>query len=415
MINQELSYGETIESLFKRGVEIVHEKETPRIIIPLTDIKRSSSILEQPQLTSEKLQQEISAPPPVDNSQPTEIQKDKGNTMDTSGKSFGYKIGFHQMQRDMNDHDFATAIKNIVQNEPDVNIDRKTVFKWQTNQELPKENIYNSLVQVLIDDNNKVEDKAKAKAEFRDAYERTKKAIEQAATSDKNDTFAFINALDKYREQADLLDNDKLAEKLLKQVKFGADEKPEQIDKMLIFKMSQGEHTPSLGLLRATIKALDDNKPLSDQEKREIFDAYALVKPKATSLIKSNSSTKLSPQSQTVTAGLKDITALKKKMRALYVNRDGEEIQGSQISIATGISNPEISMILGKGDSIPENKTKEALLEQGYKLADKLGKLTRDPDKANEFKIIFEQFASMIDDKKKKEAQERQARREGRG
>lgn len=425
--------GEMIEELISRGAAIDRGEKTV-FTLQMPGVKVSSKIQEksqqepvkqtpvivdqqpapaalplvheeqQPKQISTKPQQEISAPPAAETTQRTETLKDKGNIMetstDTSGKSFGYKIGFHRIQRKMDEEGLANAIKKIVQSESDVHIDGETVRRWESNRKFPNENIYEALEQVLIHDNDKVTDKTKAKEEFRNAYDRSKKAFEGGSKSN-DDAYAFVDTLQKYREQAGLSGHAELAAKLSEHLKFGDNEKPEKIDAMLIFKMGQGDHIPSLGLVRATIKALDEKGQLTDQEKKGIYDAYSKIKHKTSTKIAPKSGTFVS-QVQPESVGLGDIIAIKKKMRSLYVNKDGEEIKASQIAIATKIPDPIISMILGSGKSLPKIKP-EGLYELGDKLADKLGKINGDLNQAAEFKKVFNQYVTELEKLKRQE------------
>ena len=314
-------------------------------------------------------------------------------------ETLGYKIGFHRIQRKMTEDDLATEVRKIAQYRPDV--DGDAVFRWQSNQELPQGEIYEALVRVLVDDNDKVEDKAKVKEEFRDAYQRTKKALEQGASAYTNpddyrkDTFAFVNTLRQYRRQAGLMDDDELAEKVLHQVKFDIGERLDEIDAMLMFKMSANAHRPSLGLLRATVKALHEKLELAPEEKQEIFDACSLGKSNAV---------------RTITEGRGSLAALddrladmKRQMSALFV-KDGEELSGAQIARMTTISQSEVSQVIGLKSRPPTQMSEEKLRKHGTKMSEALKTITGDDTKVADFNRLFEEFANLVREEKRRKS-----------
>ncbi len=195
---------------------------------------------------------------------------------DDAEESFGYHVGIHRMNRNMSEGQLAEAVLQIAQYRPEV--DHVMVHRWESNQALPDGELYWALVQVLIEDNTQVGNKEEAKARLQEAYQRTRKSIESNPAGP--DRFAFTNMLYDLRHNAKLSEQD-LADKMAQAMQVQMEETPQLINNKLIFKIERGMAVPSLGFVRAMVKALDQKKPLEENEKRELYAAYEKIKEKA--------------------------------------------------------------------------------------------------------------------------------------
>jgi len=302
------------------------------------------------------------APAPIETIQP---EKENSPMTLPSEDTFGYKIGYHRMQRDMLEKDLAAAVQEICKNQP--NIDTKTVAMWQRNRAVPSQEIYEALVEVLIDKNPLLLDKDHAKAQFKIAYEKVKKSVASGANNEDD----FADLLIEYRNNVGMTEGD-LADELAKKIKLDVQEAPEDINKQLIFDIGMGEHVPSFGLLRAIVKALSDKSELTPEEKKEIFDSYALEKSRG-----GNNYTKL--------------IELKHKMSQLFVEND-EVLSGTKIAARTGLRQGTVSLLLGKESWPPTMMGVDGMHEYGKKLMILLKEITQSESTVKEFNRLFGQF-----------------------
>lgn len=302
-------------------------------------------------------------------------------------ESFGYKVGFHRIERRMSEEDLAEAIKNTSESQDKEivhkdNLNANTVKDWEKNRTLPNKEYYEAIVKVLVDENEHIEekDKNKVRQEFEKAYTLSQKARKKGSDSYEgehgSDMFAFADVLSKYRSEAGLKEG-KFSELLRKHLKFNIEEKPEEIDAQMMLNIGGNGYVPSFGLVRAMVKALDTEKELSPEEKQEIFDAYSAVKDKR---VLTQSLTKDSTP---------ELNELKEKMFKLFV-KDGKQATMQQISYASEINSAALSQIFGKSSVVA---TKEKTLrEREEKLADTLSNMTQDDDTVTLFKLLFESF-----------------------
>lgn len=302
-------------------------------------------------------------------------------------ETFGYKIGFHRMNRRMSEGDLAEAVKKIIETQNKevasrdyLNSDR--VKDWERNIELPDKEHYEAIVKVLVDENDKIvdDDKEIVRKAFAAAYELSTRARMSGSEAYKGDhnqgLFAFANVLSQYREVADLTEG-KFAELLRKQLKFDIEEKPEEINAEMMLNIGGSGYVPSFGLVRAMVKALDAKKELTPEEKQEIFDAYSVVKEKrvlAQSLAKGSTP---------------ELDALKDKMFELFTE-GGKQATMQEISYAAELNPAFLSRIFGK--SSVDSSTEKTLRKRQEKLADALFEMTQDDDKVTRFNALFESF-----------------------
>jgi len=263
-----------------------------------------------------------------------------------SGKDFGHLVIRRSSERGMNPEEVAREVCGVIT--APCNITERTVRLWHRNREVPEYDVYKALEQVLIHDNDKIPPIAKdvaAKAFF-DAYEKTKKALEDKKDVKVEDVQAFSKLLDHYQEQVKLTDHE-LAMEVKEKYKWDGlreQETPANIDEDLILDIITNQYQPSFGLARAIIKAIDQEGVLSKEEKQGMFDAFAGIKTDPVKeIIRKRDKLAITPE--------ENIDALRLQMYQIFIPLEYKQITALAFSIdpKNGLNDTVLKQILGTG------------------------------------------------------------------
>ncbi len=354
--------GESLETILTRAALLARGK-----VAASPQIKETPASITMIQKESEPtMTQEISAPIPYE-------------------ESFGYKVGFHRIVCGLSERQLAESVREMAEDRP--NIDEDTVFRWQSNQEFPSEDIYSILENILVHENSAVVDKDAVKKQFRDAYEVTKKALENpndfgAQDAYKAASFAFVNTLRQFRKSANLQDDAQLAQEVVKRTKSDIEESPEQIDALLMLKIAANAHRPSFGMVRAIVKTLNEYAPISEDNLASFYSAYEQAAPK-----------KIWAEDIQAERSNESAVDLKKKITALF-EKDGKQMSGTEVGKLTGVAQSEYSQLLGEKAAFPPKFGKRSLETIRNKMRAGLEKIN--PNAVEEFDKYFAALSADI-------------------
>lgn len=355
--------GETLEQILLNAAAIVRGDAVPIApSIPAMSIKPAAtvSVQEKPKEETNVMTQEMPAPAPYE-------------------QTFGYQVGMRRIERRMTEAELAEHVRELAEKRPSV--DEDTVYRWQSNQELPSAEMYDVLEQILVHENDAITDKDAVKKAFRAAYEVSLNASQDASAyqtpdAHKQASYAFANELRKLRKSAGLTDDDALAQKIVGAARSDIEEKPEEIDAPLMLKISANAYRPSLGMVRAIVKVLRESRDLSDQGVQELYDAYHANKSAATWASNVEAQREAQPNP----------TELKKQLMALFT-RDGKQLKAIDLVELTNIKQHDISNLLGPKTPFPPKMSQERLQSSGEAL--RAGLQQVNPDALAQFDELF--------------------------
>jgi transcriptional regulator with XRE-family HTH domain len=202
-------------------------------------------------------------------------------------ESFGFKLKEHRENHKMSRDQVAEAVGKHLGPVAD-KITGEHVKRWEQTRDVPNEAQFNALSVILIDDNAKITDKAKAREELKAAYTRSL-AVKQGTSSNDDDRYVFADKLAELKEES--LSRDKLAslieDKLKNPLPKEEGELLAQHKGKFIAGIEAGVIKPSKSLMLALVKALDEHKPLEGQQKAELYEAYERVPNRTMELPKS--------------------------------------------------------------------------------------------------------------------------------
>jgi transcriptional regulator with XRE-family HTH domain len=234
--------------------------------------------------------------------------------------TFGYKIACQRLRKRWSEADLADHVNALQLKQKKLSGD--DVYRWETNQEVPSDDMLEMLINILIDDNqhSSTKEKITARQTFVEAAARTRQALEEGQISPE--LHAFSVALRKYRSAAGFDSEGALAEAI------ESHRHAPQIDDITVWKYEHGHEVPPRNILVKIMRVLSGGEAeISPEEKLEIYDAYEAAS-KTIGILRQSG-----------------IACLKEQLRGFFVDVQGARMSQDSIAEVTTLSQSTVSRI----------------------------------------------------------------------
>lgn len=239
--------------------------------------------------------------------------------------SFGFRLKEHRENRQLSRDQVAEQVSRKAESTVD-KVTAENVKRWeQARGDLPNANQFEALSAILIDDNRNIADKAKAREEFNQAYQKGL-AAKKSSPANEDDVYALADKITELREARTVNNTPLTREKFASMIedKLRNTLPKNEIDLLTLHKgkfiagIEAGVVKPSKDLMLALVKVMDDRTPLDPAQKQELYDAYERIPDKNIGPIKKN--VQDSRPVATGTNGAPQAESFVQRVRALPVN-----------------------------------------------------------------------------------------------
>ena len=286
-------------------------------------------------------------------------------------ETFGYRLADQRLKRGWSEGILAEKVNaSLGVLGEDAGVSAEMIHQYESNKAVPSAAELHAFAEILIYDNPNLSQVGKEAAhrELLEAAERTREAL--SVGGDNAAIQAFSQTLKRHRLNAGFEHESDLADAINRK----AAKQP--VDAMDIWKYEHGHDIPLRDIFLEMVRALDRDRPLSDEEKKGIYESYQTLSALSTH------------------AQMSDVARYKEQLRDCFTDENGERLSGYRIAQLTGIKEGALSRVLSPDFALHPRPDTSVALENGLK---KLGKSEEDID---QFRTVIRLLGAAIEDVK---------------